>query len=230
MKKGFTLLEGLVTVAMLGGLVVIIFMVFSTGVSGFKVGTNRLGLQSEMRRVLTPLRKDLQNSSFQSLSTVALPTSVPQKPPQITPLVVVQRDGLCMSGLRNMSKSDSYDKDTGLPIWDCYICYFATLDNPDGKMIRMMLRDSKPGTAGKPLFLLGSDLSLANPALISNSLRVLSDQMMEFGVTLDPSNQLVNLHLKFRSKVGRQSMGGRSLVEVMEIRTTVDPINTNPRL
>lgn len=229
MRRGFTLLESLVTLSVFGGLLVFMFVVFSVGVSGFKVGTNRLDLQGEMRRVLTPLRKDLQNSSFQTISSLAVETNVPQNPPMATPTVQVQRDGLCMNGLRDLSSDDSYDPNSGLPVWDCFICYFATQDSPDGKLVRMLLRDRTPDVVGIPRSLSPGDLSLSNPDLLSQNLRVLSSQLMEFGVTLDPSNQLVRLQLRVRSKAGHQEMGGRSLVEVLEIQTTVDPINTHPR-
>lgn len=230
-SRAFTLLESLVTIAVLGGLVLVVFAVFEVGVTGFRVGGNRLDLQGDLRRVLTPLRKDLQNSSFQSLSMVTVSAyNIPLKPPAASPAVTVQRDGLCMNGLRNTQDDDSYDADSGLPVWDCFICYFASLDAPDGKMLRMMLKDPSRNTLSVPRSLASSDLSLSNPDLLANNIRVLSDQVMEFGVTLDPSNQLVRLHLKLRSKVGRQQMGGRSLVEVLEIETTVDPANTNPRL
>lgn len=230
MRRAFTLLESLVTLAVFGGLIIFLFVMFSVGVSGFKVGTNRLDLQGEMRRLLTPLRKDLQNSSFQTVSTVALSASVPQNPPFATPTVSVQRDGLCMNGLRDLGSDTSYDADSGLPIWDCFICYFATMDSPDGKMVRMLLRDPSHDVVGTPRSLSAGDLSLTNPDLLSQNVRILTQELMEFGVTLDTSNQLVRLHLKLRSKAGHQEMGGRSLVEVLEIQTTVDPINTHPRL
>ncbi|MBN9413980.1 MAG: prepilin-type N-terminal cleavage/methylation domain-containing protein [Candidatus Eremiobacteraeota bacterium] len=230
-RRGFTLLESLITIAVMGGLVLMVFAVFEVGVTGFKVGGNRLDLQGDLRRVLTPLRKDLQNSSFQSVSTVSVTAdNIPLKPPNPSPAATVQRDGLCMNGLRNSQDDDSYDNVSGLPIWDCFVCYFATQDSPDGKMVRMLLRDPSRDTLGIPRPLSPSDLSLSNPDLLASNVRVLSDQIMEFGAVLDPANQLVRLHLKLRSKVGRQQMGGRSLVEILEIETTVDPANTNPRL
>jgi len=228
--KGFTLLESLVTIAVLGGLIAVVFAVFRVGATGFKVGTNRLDLQGDLRRLMAPLRKDLQNSSFQSTSFVPISVDVPARPPNANPTVTVQRDGLSLNGLLRPQEDGSYDNDSGLPIWDCYICYFATLDQPDGKLVRMVLKDSSHSVLSRPLNLGPGDLSLSNKDLLQNNLRVLSDQMMEFGVTLDESNQLVRLHIRLRSKIGHQVMGGRSLVEILEVQTTIDPANTNPRL
>lgn len=228
--RGFTLLESLVTIAVLGGLIVVVFSVFQIGATGFRVGSNRLDLQGDLRRLMAPLRKDLQNSSFQSTSFVSQSVSTPARPPNASPTVTVQRDGLSMNGLLQPEDNDSYDKDSGLPIWDCYFCYFATLDQPDGKLVRMVLKDPSHDVLSRPMNLGPADLSLSNKDLIQNNLKILSDQMMDFGVTLDESNQLVRLHLRLRSKVGHQMMGGRSLVEVLEIQTTINPANTNPRL
>ena len=228
--RGFSLLESLVTIAVLGGLIVVVFAVFRVGATGFRVGTNRLDLQGDLRRLMAPLRRDLQNSSFQSTSFVSQSLTVAARPPSPIPTVTVQRDGLSMNGLLEPEDDDSYHQTSGLPIWDCYLCYFATLDQPDGKLVRMVLKDSSRDVLSRPLNLGPADLSLSNKDLIQNNLKVLSDQIMDFGVTLDQSNQLVRLHFRLRSKIGHQMMGGRSLVEILEIQTTINPANTNPRL
>ncbi len=228
-RGGFTLLESLVTLAVLGSLILVVFAVFEVGVTGFKLGNNRLELQGDLRRLMAPLRKDLLNSSYQSASTLAITVDVPEKPPAQNPQVTVHRDGLCFNGLRNLEANASYDSISGLPIWDCFVCYFATRDNPDGKLVRLLLRDNPPSTRSDPKNLQPGDLSTAAPELLDRSVKVLSDRVMEFEATLDPSNQLVVVHLRMRSKAGRLAMGGRSSVEILEIRTVINPTNTFPR-
>ncbi len=228
-RSGFTVLEALITLSMMGTLVFILFEIFATGATGFKVGTGRKDLQSELRRILSPLEKDLRNSSFQSVSCLTRAISVPQRPPEATPTVLVQRDGLCFNGLLKPGSAASYDATTGLPLWDCYICYFATLDQPDGKMVRMLLQDSQPGTANQPFPGL-TFASLTSANALANNFRTLGQQVMEFGVSSDPPNQLVQFHLRLRLPAGHQAMGGRSSVEVLEIQTVVFPGNTYPRL
>lgn len=233
-RAGFTLLEALIVVVVLGGLIVTVFSVFTVGVSGFKLGTARLDLQGEMRRVMNPLRQDLRNSSFQSASFLTVNRNVPANPPNATPQAAVNRDGLSFNGLQNMLNDASYDA-TGFPKWDCYIVYFATLDEPDGKMVRLALRDpsdlsSSECTLSVPRPLSNGDLSLSNPQLLNNNIRVLSSQVMDFQVSLDQANQLVAIKLRLRSPVGRMELGRRSTVEVLEIQTSVRPANTFPRL
>ena len=209
-RGGFTLLEALITVLILGGLTGVVFMVFAVGASAFRVGNNRLDLQSDLRRVLTPLRRDLENTSFQSISATNSEIDTPQNPPAGSPTVLARRDGICMNALRDSLSDSSYAPGTGLPNWDGFLLYFATRDIPDGRM--------------------AADLSLANPDVVNGEARILSDQILDFRVTLDSSNQLVHLSLKFRTKAGHQALAGRSLIEILEIDTSIDPANTNPRL
>ncbi len=117
--------------------------------------------------------------------------SVPLYPPAPTPVTGVQRGGLCFSSLRKVLDDASYDAATGLPKWDCYTVYFATLDEPDGKLSRILLRDPTPfDVQSVPLALGPGDLSLANPNLLGSQVKVLSSHVMDFGVTLDQANQL----------------------------------------
>ncbi|ODT76972.1 hypothetical protein ABS71_02920 [bacterium SCN 62-11] len=213
-RRGFTLLEAVLSLAVLGSLMLVIFAVFSVGVAGFRVGTSRLQLQSDLRRVLAPLRKDLENSSFQSMSSTAL--EIPSLP--------ARRDGLCLNGLRDALSDSSYAAGSGLPQWDCFVLYFATQDLPEGRLVRLLLRDTTPSVLSLPRSLTAADLSLANPDLIGREIRVLSDLILDFRVRLDPSNQMIQLGLKLRSKAGK------SRVEVLEIETIIDPANTSPRL
>lgn len=213
-SRGFTLLEAVISVAILGSLMLVIFAVFSVGVAGFRVGTSRLQLQSDLRRILAPLRKDLENSSFQSMSCTA----------QEVPSLTARRDGLCMNALRDPLSDSSYAAGSGLPKWDCFLLYFATQDLPNGRLVRLLLRDATPSVLSLPRSLSAADLSLANPDLVEREVRVLSDLILDFRVRLDPSNQMIQLGLKLQSK------GGSSRVEILEIETVIDPANTSPRL
>ncbi len=147
-RGGFTLLEALITVLILGGLTGVVFMVFAVGASAFRVGNNRLDLQSDLRRVLTPLRRDLENTSFQSISATNSEIDTPQNPPAGSPTVLARRDGICMNALRDSLSDSSYAPGTGLPNWDGFLLYFATRDIPDGRMVRLVLKDPTPG--GRP--------------------------------------------------------------------------------
>lgn len=219
---GFTLLETVVTTMVLGSLMLVIFAVFSLGASGFRVGSNRLQLQGDLRRVLIPLRRDLENSSFPSMSATVLEIATPQKPPLPLPSMPARRDGICMNGLRDSLSDSSYADGSGLPQWDCFVLYFATQDLPDGRLMRLLLKDATPSVLSLPRPLSLADLSFANPDLISREARVVSDQVLGFQVRLDSSNQLVHVGLKLRTREPQ--------LELLEIEMTIDPLNTSPRL
>ncbi len=228
-RAGFTLLEALVSCAILGSLMLAACAVFELGMQGFRLGTTRLDLQGELRRVLTPLRKELRNSSYLSVSMVSPPLcSVQSNPPQPTPLEAVRRDAICFNGLRKWVPG-SYDVQNGLPKWDCYVVYFATQDSPDGTMVRMLFEDNTVDTITRPLSLAEADLTTGNTKLIDGEVRRLSAQVMEFAVELNPAEQVVQLHLRIRGKAGR-SLGRQTTAEILEVRTAVRPANTWPRL
>ncbi|MBX3170830.1 MAG: prepilin-type N-terminal cleavage/methylation domain-containing protein [Candidatus Eremiobacteraeota bacterium] len=230
-RSAFSLLELLIALAILGGLTATLFVIFSMGSRSFQVGTGRADLQSDMRRVLTALRKDVHNSSFSSISTLDSQISVPQRPPAPLPTINVQRGAVCLNGLRRPQNPTSYDSDSGLPRWDCYIVYWATKDVPEGKLMRMLLRDDDGGVQGVPRDpFSAADLTSAHPSLLDHSVKELCDRLLAFRVDLDAGNQLVNINLKLRSRPGRQMGAGRSLLEVIEITSTVFPANTHPRL
>ncbi len=228
-RRGFTLLEAMFTVLIMGGLIAILAGVFSIASSNFKLGTTRLQLQGELRRILAPLRRDLRNSSFHSTATVEGSASVAARPPDAAPTVTVRRDGLSMAGLKEPGRDSSYQADDGKPLWDCYLLYFATLDNPNGKLVRAVLDDSPPRPLAKPLNpFTTANLSMSDPALVANGLRVLSEQVLAFEVELEPPTQMVHAHIKLRGKEGRRE--GKSTAEILEVKISLRPANTWPRL
>lgn len=228
--RGFTLLEAMFTVAIMGGLIVILAGVFSTAAAGFKLGNSRLGLQGELRRILAPLRRDLRNASYQSASVAPIAVRVAAAPPGAVPQVDVRRDRLCFNGLKNNGRNNSqYDPDSGKPLWDCYLVYFATADNPNGRLVRAVLDVSPPRLTARVFpNLNGADLSLSNPALAAEGLRVLSKQVLAFDAELDDTTQMVRFGLRLRAEAGRRE--GKSTAEIMEVQISVRPANTWPRL
>lgn len=233
-RRGFTLLEALFSVVILGGLVALVCAVFEMGAAGYRRASARLDLQGEARRILTPLRKELKNSSFLSVSSVSRVAEVQAAPPNAVPLVQVRRDGVCFNAL-NSRRGGAYSA-RGLPRWNCYVLYFATLDNPNGHLVRTVLSDpsNEDGdptndTISLPRNLGAGHLSASNPDMLDNELKRLSAHVMEFGVTLNQAEQYVEVQLKIRGSVGR-STGRKSTAEVLELRSVVRSANTWPRM
>lgn len=232
-RRGFSLLEALFGVTILGALIGIVCAVFEVGASGYRLGNTRLELQSEMRRVLTPLGKDLKNSSMLSISVIPQAFDVQAEPPAPA-LVRVSRDGVACNGLHRRGLNAYSDK--GLPRWDCYILYFATGDNPDGRLVRTLLRDPSISDGDPnndvisvPLALTPGHLSVSHPDMLEGELRTLSTQVMEFRTELNYTEQFISVRLKVRGKQGR-SLGRKTTAEVLETSLSVRPENTWPKL
>lgn len=233
-RRGFSLLEALFSVTLMGALIGIVCAVFEMGAAGYRLGQTRLELQSELRRITVPLSKDLKNSSLLSVSTLAQTCQVSDNPPFAQPLVTVHRDGVACNGLKTRTASSYSDR--GLPRWDCYMLYFATQDAPDGRLMRTLLRD--PSTLDSdpdndilsvPLQLTPGHFSSSHPDMLDGELKTLSTQVMEFSTELNLVEQYVSVRIKVRGKQGR-TLGGKSSAEVLETSLSIRPENTWPRL
>jgi hypothetical protein len=235
MRRGFTLIEALVYASMMSLMVVILFTMFAAGVSNFRQGVGRIELQGEARRILAPLRRDLFNSSYASVSHVARTYDAPRDPMRNASTRPVQRDGLCFRALRP-GGSHQFDADSGLPRWDCYCLYFATADMPEGRMVKALVSDGDPPTLdARPMSGLlahqAAFLRFPNPAnLLPGQLHTFSRQVLEFAVTPLDSDQSVQIKLVVRGAAGRLEMGHRSSAEILELNLTIRPVNTYPRL
>jgi hypothetical protein len=217
-RRAFSLLETLISVGILGGIMLLLCVIFEVGSHGFKVGTARLNLQSELRRIIQPLRRDLRNTSFPSVRTLAR-SAGPN-----------QRGGVSCNGLTDTLSTGQYEAGSGLPLWNCYIVYFATLDEPVGKMVRGMLTDPSRDTVASPLAAFTeAELSISNPGWIEDTPRVLSDHVQHFSASLNGADQLITLQLRLQGAAGRTELG-QSLAEVLEVELVVQAANTWPRL
>ena len=222
-RRGFSLPEILIGLVVLSGLMVGSFMIFDVGVSGFQVGTNRLDIQSDLRRILAPLRRDLRNSSFQSITAIR---------PGTGPGVGV-RDGVCMAGLQESAGGALYNPSTGMPQWNCFVLYFATEQQGTGSMVRALLDDPTPGrTVASPLEGFNTTyLSYPNvPHAMPGSVCVLSRQVVDFEVNTRVTDQAVDVRLHLRAPKVRVLQGRRELAEMLEVKISLRPANTWPRL
>lgn len=231
-RRALSLLEILVTTLIFGALMLLMTEVFQLGTSLFAGGSTRLELQNEVRRIQAAMQRALQNSNFNSVSILNNSQQVPLDPLLPHPTVSVERGGLCFNGLTDSLNQARYDALTGLPRWDCYELFWATLDVPDGKLIYARMHDPTPySTQAVPLPGFSSAIfSLGNSELISGELKTLSHRIFHFGGSLDGPNQLVHIRLSVRTPAGRTSAQRKSLVEAVSVQYVLRPENTYPRL
>jgi len=231
-RGALSLLEITVTTAIFGALMLVMLAVFDIGTSLFASGSTRLELQNELRRIQVVLQTTLRNSNFNSVSVFNATQVVPLHPPKSTPTLAAERFGLCFNSLSDTQDPNRYDATTGLPRWDCYDLFWASLDIPDGKMIFAKMHDPTPySTQAVPLPGFSSAVfSLGNTELVAGEFKILSSRVLQFGCSLDTPNQLVHIRLSVRSAAKGKTAGGKSLVESASIEYAIRAENTWPRL
>jgi hypothetical protein len=231
-RRGFSQLELLIAMGILTLLLGAVFAVFEVGSSGYRLGNTRLDLQSDLRRVSAALRTDIRESSFPTFSSLDRQTVVladPALPAKGT--LSVRRDGMACNSIQPNTAA-RYAADTGLPRWDCYALYLATLEEPEGQLIRALVRDDSPGVSAIPLENWGPAYLTypAIPNVVDDNVKQLTGQLLEFAVELQQSDQLVSVRVRLRGRGGRLEMGRKSVVQVLEANIVLRPANTWPKL
>lgn len=222
-----TLLEAMVALAIMAGLMTVCCEVFLAGSSVFKVGDTRISLQQELRKIVASLRRDLLNTSFQSVSDRHAEISVLERPGVSAATRLVARDSICFVALSD-ANPPFYDATRRLHRWDSYLLFSAS-DTPDShELVRKRLVDPHPSTDTEALRL--DAPFLAAPPVMNRDVRTLSNHLEQFTVKLDKANQLVGFSLQLRGDVGRREQGPRSTAEILEAQESIRPVNTYPKL
>lgn len=246
-ERGFSLLELVVSMTLLSVLSVLTFSLFAQGSSLFRLGSSRGNLQTEMRRLIASMGREITHSSFYSCASLtSAPLSVEPGGPGQTRWV--QRDTLSCAALRDPLASASYDPQSGLARWDCYTIYLATDEVPQGKLLRFRV-DSPFDTAGPttestPLrgqrnglpydtlapLVTAYPASTSDTPVLPDTTRLLTSQLLEFQAGAETSTQLVRVRVVLRGEEGRITQGHHTTAELLEGKLTFKPENTWPRL
>jgi hypothetical protein len=233
MKRGFSVLELLVSVACLvvisGGL----FAIFEMCSSNFRLGMTRSALQSQLTSFSTRFGIDARQCSIYAAYANDRTVTVDLDPGVSAQTVNVRRDSLCLSALKDPNDPNSYEAGTGLAKWDCYWIYTATPENPTGQLVRFR-RDRVPDTtqsvcsgfpgAASPYFTIPSTLAAPGTS------HTIGRGLYKFEASVDVANQQILVRIGFRGEQGHTTAGKRSLAEVAETYFRVKPENSWPRM
>jgi hypothetical protein len=211
-RRGFSLIEVLLTSGILMFLVLAIFFAFDYGSRAFYHSTTNQNAQGEMTRAYSKLRKDLRQTHFLSVST------------RIRTFDETRRDAICLGSVKNWSDEESFDEINGLPKWDRYIVYYGT---NSGQLVRALLDLEYPDFAPAPFLDLSEPDHLnENPDYNDNELQssyqIVSRRLNTFEADLEPSRDMILIRIKLKSDQGRKT-------ETSEIRIDVSPQNTWPQ-
>lgn len=229
MKRGFSILELVVSSFCLALLSAALFYVFQMCSDTFRVGMTRQGLQNQITGFSARFTIDVRQSSMYAAWVNPRSATVEIEPGSS---VLVRRDSICLSALKDSISPTSYETGTGLPKWDCFWVYTATSESPTGRLVRFRC-DQAASTAQVPL----ADFrnapsnynSIPSPRAVSGTTQTLAHGLHKLEASLDQSNQQVVVRIAFRGERGRTA-GGRSLAEVAETLFRTKPENSWPRM
>lgn len=215
-SRAFTLLELLIGMAVLGLLIITLFQAFDFGAKAFREATTRQDAQGATTRAYTVLRGDLRRSHFRSISTVERATTVEEEE--------VRRDALSVGSLRDWQDTASYDSLNGVPKWDRYVLFYATMD---GKLVRTTVDLDSPDFSPTPFYDLDPHRYLQDDPSTNTGYqsgqRVLCENLLEFRCSLQPAHDTVQVQCTLLQKRDQRRMG-RSGFEL-----DIFPQNTWPK-
>lgn len=220
--SGFTIIEAIITVLVFTFFMGALLMILSYGFRTYSVALARSDVTTEARRMVLFLEDELRTSGYFSVSVIERKVGAQN----------LSRDGVCFVSMRDWSNAGSYNGLESRPNWDQYLVYYATVEEPVGKLVRMVLDpvdDDDVGSFPYPLF--SAAYMLDDPPFYSGddlvNSRVLASKVKEFRVTPVPTSQQINIRLLLRQngvmsgRADRTREGG-----TFELNYTVKPQNT----
>lgn len=214
--RGFTILELLVASFVLALLVTGIFFSFDYGARSFRISTARQGIQGELTRAYDSLRHDLRRSHARTVTIVPRTVTVDGTPRR--------RDGLCLGGLIDWNRPESFDAVNGLPRWDRYILYYATAD---GQLVRSYLDPADPDFSPVAYDPLDPNLHMKDDPASNGGEQtgysVLSRSLLEFQADTVPFTDRVTVRIAVAETNGRST-------EAADVTLDIAPQNTWPRM
>lgn len=196
---GFTITEALITLLVFSFFMAILFVTLAHGFRTFSLAVARSDVTTEARRLILFLESELRTSAYFSVAPVLRYSSGPTSTRQ-------RRDGVSFVSVLDWSKPDVYNRMKARPEWDRYLCYYATQEEPSGRLVRLAISPedaSEVGSFPYPKFLanpfefmVDDPLKLRRPDLAN--VRVLATKVKSFEVELLPAGQEVEVKTLLR--------------------------------
>lgn len=225
-RTGFTVTELLLSLTLLAMGIAVAFGIFDFGIYGFRIGVMRQSLQSEGRRAMSLLERDIRQSNLDGTSTELTNELSPQEP----------RNAICLPGMDDFSFSGNFNN-LGDPLYNRYLLYYTTLAKV-GALYRVEIDPTSPPgdnawvnfptDFGVPPWSVGpptiTDLPGTVPPL---QVRKLCENVSGFRVLL-PGNTCVVAQLTLRGKARVPGQKERDEILQFNIYTPVYSTHTDP--
>lgn len=224
-RGGFSLTEALITVAVLGFFILILFMVVVWGFRTFTVAVSRADVTTEARRIALFIEQELRGSAYFSVALQSQP-SLPAS---------TRRDGICFVSRKDWAHN-AYNATEATPNFDRYFLYYATDKMPAGELVRLEVIPTSPGDVGRfpfrdfvvnPFAYMLSDPGGTFPNTVA-AVRVLASSVKQFEVTRSLDVQEIDIKILLRQNgLVAKRADGRRLGGTFELHYKVHPENTN---
>lgn len=226
-RTGFTLTELLLSLTLLAMGIAVAFGIFDFGMYGFRIGIMRQSLQTEGRRTMSLLERDIRQSNLDGTSS-DLSNEVSAKEP---------RHALCLPGMDDWAFPGNFNG-LGDPQYNRYLLYYATLKTP-GSLYRVEVDPAGPSDGDNPWDNFPTDFSIppwsVGPPNIVDlpgavpplQLRKLSEHVSGFRVIL-PGNTCIVAQLTLRGKARVPGQKERDEIIQFNLYTPVYSTQTDP--
>lgn len=220
-RRGFSLLEVLMSAFLLGILSLVLFELFRAGTGHFRVAILRQGGQGAARRAILAMERKIQQAYPEA---TALLNDVSRT--VVVEGVTYHRDALCLPDLSNWGDMTCFTPG-GLPIWDRYTIIYATAEVPVGRLVLLTIDPGASGVSGPWAGFTPAFLTTPPPppggAVLSS--KVLAQDVLDFSVVADSESFVVDLRLRGRA-LGPAH--GPARVEDFQARMRAKPQNRLP--
>lgn len=224
-RRAFTLVELMVCMGVFSLLAVVALGILVFGARGFHQVIYRQGAQSDIRRIMAALQRDLASTHHRSIALADRESPAGYA-----------RDAICMVSLSNWNEPANFDEYLR-PRWDSYVIYYATREqegpNEVGRLIRESVEVTDPTLVGPFEFwdFPGGHLVEGTPLQTTRvSSQVVSDRLWKLELENDLIGQSVSLRVALRNPPQVRATGAEREMHTMEVLLKVKPANTWPQI
>lgn len=225
--RGFSLLELVICFGIFSLLSLVALGILVFGAQGFHQVVYEQGSQTDLRRIMASLQRDLTSTHHRSLTLIDRDSAAGYP-----------RDAICLASLDSWSDPGNFDRYLR-PRWNRYIIYYATLEqkgkNQAGRLIREVCSPNGAPTGAFEFstFLTSPGYFLVEgPALQNRDVKsqILSDRLWKFELSNDLVTQSISLRLALRNPPQNTATGTEREMHTMEVLQEIKPANTWPQI
>ena len=245
-RAAHTILELIVGFALLMVMSALTFSIFTWCASMFQMGSTRLELQGEIRRINNALRRDVLGSCFTSISAKPLTAQALLHPPDAAPLVTVPRSAVSFACMLDNKNPANYDSGTGLSMFDSWTVYYPSTNPADVNECKLYRYRIGPGptpvsrgVSQLPLFsasgtpftdAMDTSFLWPCPYIVGEGLHCYSNRIRAFAIVVNPGDQTLQIDVTLQGALGRAIANGKSTADIVESSILLKAENTWPKL